>query len=90
MTDEKTYTHSEMSGIMAAARERQETLEALECARITMVNTNQYPRFITRIDYIIRSIEGVVQQTPSEEKLDIGKETDLDNKNINQTINKKK
>jgi hypothetical protein len=65
---EKTFTKEEIVAIITAAKERQETLEALECARIVMTNTNQYPRFINRINHIIGSIEGVAPQTNQEDK----------------------
>jgi hypothetical protein len=55
---EKTYTQSEVEVLASALRDSQETLEALECARIVMSETRQYPRFIARLDYLIRSIEG--------------------------------
>lgn len=57
--EDRTYTQEEVEILAAQLRERQETLEALECARIIMVETKQYPRFIARIDHIIKSIEGI-------------------------------
>jgi hypothetical protein len=58
MVEEKTYTQKEVNEMVVAVRERQETLEALECARIVMTETRQYPRFIARINHIIASVEG--------------------------------
>jgi hypothetical protein len=64
--EDKTYTQEEVNAMVIALRERQETLEALECARIMMVETKQYPRFIARIDHIIRSIEGAKDEVKEE------------------------
>lgn len=64
--EEKMYSQKEMEALAVALKERQETLEALECARIIMTETRQYPRFIARIDHLIRSIEGVVQEKKDE------------------------
>jgi hypothetical protein len=68
MEESRMYTQKEMEELAVALKERQETLEALECARIVMTETRQYPRFITRIDHLIRSIEGVVQEKKEEVK----------------------
>ena len=62
MEEERTYTQKEVEELAAALRERQETLESLECARIIMIETKQYPRFIARINHIIASIEGAQQE----------------------------
>lgn len=62
MLDEKTYTEKEVEGIVNTMRDRIETLEALDCARVIMIETKQYPRFINRIDYIIKSIVGNQEQ----------------------------
>jgi len=59
---EKTYTQEEVETLAVALKERQETLEALECARIVMTETRQYPRFIARLDFLIRSIEGSTEE----------------------------
>jgi hypothetical protein len=76
---EKTYTQSEVELLASALRDRQETLEALECARIVMVETRQYPRFIARLDFLIRSIEGSATQEEEEvvEKKEVPKPTVL-------------
>ena len=76
---EKTYTQSEVEILASALRDRQETLEALECARIVMVETRQYPRFIARLDFLIRSIEGSATQEEEEvvEKKEVPKPTVL-------------
>jgi hypothetical protein len=68
MEESRMYTQKEMEELAVALKERQETLEALECARIVMTETRQYPRFITRIDHLIRSIEGVAQEKKEEVK----------------------
>jgi hypothetical protein len=73
MSEEKTYTEKEMISLINAAKERQETLEALECARIIMNETKQYPRFINRINYIISSIEGVSVQAPPVKPVEVEK-----------------
>jgi hypothetical protein len=62
LLDEKTYTEKEVEGIVNTMRDRIETLEALDCARVIMIETKQYPRFINRIDYIIKSIVGNQEQ----------------------------
>jgi hypothetical protein len=62
MVDERTYTQEEVEELAAALHERQETLEALECARFIMIETKQYPRFIARINYLIASIEGAQKE----------------------------
>jgi hypothetical protein len=59
---EKTYTQKEVEELANILKERQETLEALECARIVMTETHQYPRFINRINHIMRSIEGAPEE----------------------------
>jgi hypothetical protein len=76
---EKTYTQSEVELLASALRDRQETLEALECARIVMTETRQYPRFIARLDFLIRSIEGSATQEEEEvvEKKEVPKPTVL-------------
>lgn len=60
--EDRTYTQKEVQELAVALKERQETLEALECARIVMAETRQYPRFIVRLDHLIKSIEGVTQE----------------------------
>jgi hypothetical protein len=67
MEESRMYTQKEMEELAVALKERQETLEALECARIVMTETRQYPRFITRIDHLIRSIEGAPAPETKEE-----------------------
>jgi len=69
--EDKNYTQDEVNVMLIEARERQETLEALECARIIMQETKQYPRFIARIDYIIRSIEGAPVKEEVKEKVKV-------------------
>jgi hypothetical protein len=71
MVEEKTYTLKEVNEIASALRERQETLEALECARFIMIETKQYPRFIARITHIITSIEGAPEEEVSKEKVKV-------------------
>jgi hypothetical protein len=58
MVNEKVYTEQEVENIVNTMKDRVETLEALDCARTIMIETKQYPRFINRIDYIIKSIIG--------------------------------
>ena len=67
MEDDRTYTQKEVEILAAQLRERQETLEALECAKIIMIETKQYPRFIARINHLIMSIEGVAEEENKEE-----------------------
>jgi len=71
MVDDRTYTQVEVEELAVALKERQETLEALECARILMVEMKQYPRFIARIDHIIRSIEGAPAKEEVKEKVKV-------------------
>jgi hypothetical protein len=63
MSENKTYTTEEVSAMLSAQRDRQETIEALECARMIMIDQKQYPRFIQRIDHILRSIDGAPTPT---------------------------
>jgi hypothetical protein len=69
MVEEKTYSQKEVNEMVIAVRERQETLEALECARIVMTETRQYPRFIARINHIIASVEGAPAKEQEEVKV---------------------
>jgi len=71
--ENKTYTQEEVEKLAVALKERQETLEALECARIVMTETRQYPRFIARLDFLIRSIEGAAGQEEVAEPKEIPK-----------------
>lgn len=66
--DDRTYTQKEVEILAAQLKERQETLEALECARIVMIEQKQYPRFIARINHLIMSIEGVTPEEINEEE----------------------
>lgn len=70
---EKTYTEQDINNILNVMKERQETLEALECAYIIMTETKQYPRFINRINHLIKSVEGntnqQVEEKPEKKKL---------------------
>lgn len=71
---EKTYTQKDVDDLVVSLRERQETLEALECARNLMIETKQYHRFISRITHIMRSIEGFSSAPVEKEQIDKNKE----------------
>jgi hypothetical protein len=66
---DKTYTQQEVEVLVKTLGERQELLESLECACFIMTETKQYPRFINRLNILMKSIQGISEPEKKEEKV---------------------